>query len=110
MRQLFNVLVLIIGFISSNTLFAQDPYIAAKYNLDYNFLVERVYQVETPLGEINFAGDVMDKVYYFDGLARIVETRSVQGSPSKKDIVQIYEYDINGRTTNFPFPYYAADS
>jgi RHS repeat-associated protein len=44
-------------------------------------------------------------VLYLDGLGRSLQTVSWQGSPLKKDIVQIFEYDAFGRETKKYLPY-----
>ena len=46
-----------------------------------------------------------ETVAYFDGLGRQVQTIVVQGSPSKKDIVQAVSYDDYGRQDKSYLPY-----
>lgn len=44
-------------------------------------------------------------VSYLDGLGRLKQEVAYKQSPSKKDIVQVYEYDENGRQSRSYLPY-----
>ncbi len=53
---------------------------------------------------------VNEQISYFDGLGRPMQTVQVQGSPSKKDIVQPIVYDQFGREPVKYLPYVSSES
>ncbi|AKD02127.1 LamG-like jellyroll fold domain-containing protein [Pontibacter korlensis] len=50
-------------------------------------------------------GEVVQKITYFDGLGRELQTVQTQGSPFKKDIVTPVSYDALGRVEKTYLPY-----
>ena len=49
----------------------------------------------------------MDKIQYYDGLGRLIQTVEKGATPNGKDLVTLQEYDNNGRESNLwlPTPY-----
>ncbi len=49
--------------------------------------------------------EISEQLNYFDGLGRPIQAIDVQASPSGKDVVKVYDYDIYGRENIKYLPY-----
>ncbi|SMC75592.1 DUF6443 domain-containing protein [Pedobacter africanus] len=80
---------------------------------DQNYVSTKIFKVPQVLtdNDVALAGrstcDVNQTVQYFDGLGRPLQTVTVQGSPSFKDLVQPVAYDAFGREQFKYLPYVA---
>ncbi|WP_423147016.1 PKD domain-containing protein [Rubrolithibacter danxiaensis] len=74
---------------------------------DFENYVITYTPTEAGISDLNGAEacKTIKEVQYLDGLGRIVENINIAASPSFRDIVQIYEYDIFGRESKKYLPY-----
>ena len=78
-----------------------------------NYVVSNAMIVATSdTSRINYlpADSVNQSIGYYDGLGRLMQTVSVQGSPSKKDLVQPKVYDVYNREYRKYLPFTTAGS
>ncbi|WP_377145647.1 DUF6443 domain-containing protein [Mucilaginibacter lutimaris] len=78
---------------------------------DQNYIltsVPRAGGIANPQNPANT--NVMRTVQYYDALSRPLQTVQVKGSPSKKDFIQPYAYDLLGRQVMTYLPYATAVS
>jgi RHS repeat-associated protein len=84
---------------------------ASALSTDQNYISAKVFKkpgVKTwgEAGQIGFTTcEVNESVKYFDGLGRPIQTVSVQGSPTFRDVVQPVAYDDFGRESFKYLPY-----
>ncbi|WP_068842715.1 DUF6443 domain-containing protein [Flavobacterium chilense] len=84
---------------------SSDAYINATFS-DENYVFTRLYQ--NPLkknSEIASNKDVSEKITYYDGLGRPMQSIAIKASPTYKDIVIPIEYDNFGRQDKDYLPY-----
>lgn len=82
-----------------------DVYTSATFS-DENYVFSRTYQ--KPLkksSEIASNKDVLEKITYYDGLGRSMQSIDIKASPAYKDIVTPVEYDNLGRQEKDYLPY-----
>lgn len=95
--------VLVALFLFAGRASAQNPSGAQ------NYLMETTVKAKGHQTTASLLGYPVDsvnrKITYFDGLGRPIQVVMWQGSPGKKDLVQILEYDALGRETKRYLPY-----
>ena len=78
-------------------------------SINQNYIRSRVFRApgvnEANLNTSRDVSDVIQSVQYFDGLGRLSQTISVQGSPAFRDVVQPFAYDAFGREVFKYLPY-----
>jgi RHS repeat-associated protein len=76
---------------------------------DRNYVLERSFRVAGVnagnLGQARTLCEENQVLSYFDGLGRLLQTITVGGSPSGRDLVQVFEYDALGREAKKYLPY-----
>ncbi len=102
------------GYVTDNT--DECPNEAGSYNgcdytsvvlSDENYIYTRVYQ--EPMDnqtEINQDSDIIERITYFDGLGRPMQSTNIKASPDKKDIITHIGYDNFGRQDKDWLPYH----
>nr|WP_199157290.1 DUF6443 domain-containing protein [Pedobacter sp. ASV2] len=77
-----------------------------------NYILTRIFKqrgvTEATLGNARLVCDENQTIQYFDGLGRPLQTVTVQGSPTGKDLVQPVVYDAFGREQFKYLPYAAS--
>lgn len=86
-RSYLFLLVLVFGIIT--TAFPQSG--------DHNYILTKTMLDDTGVASL-------DKIDYFNGLGRPVQTVLKTASPTRKDIVSLLEYDAIGRESNAWLP------
>lgn len=84
-----------IFYYSLGVIFGQNPSSTQNYIQETTVRVPNKTTVGSLIGLP--AGDVIQSIRYFDGLGRPLQNIQWQGSPGKKDLVQLFEYDAFGR-------------
>jgi RHS repeat-associated protein len=91
--------------------FTESVPFAGTPSLNQNFVSSRVFKVagvnESNLNAIRRSFEVNQSIDYFDGLGSLLQTVTVQASPSFKDIIQPISYDAFGREVKKYLPYAA---
>ncbi|TKC05249.1 DUF6443 domain-containing protein [Pedobacter frigoris] len=81
-------------------------------SMNQNYIRSRVFKVagvnSTNIDNVRSVCEVNQTVQYLDGLGRPLQTVTVQGSPTFRDVVQPVEYDAFGREVKKHLPYTAA--
>ena len=88
-----------------STLFTCDPTSA---NTNQNYVrTQTPWTAQSDTGLIDDlpAGSVMQHTAYYDGLGRILEEVTKQASPTKKDLVQLHDYNDQYNTLKEYLPY-----
>ncbi len=87
----------------ATTAFAQSP------STNQNYVMETTVKVPGKTTTASLAGLPVGQanrtIQYFDGLGRPLQTVTWQGSPTGKDLVQVFEYDALGRESKKYLPY-----
>ncbi len=100
MKKLFITSIL---FGTGVMVFAQSP------STNQNYVMETTVKVpgKTTLASLAGlpVGQANRTIQYFDGLGRPLQTVTWQGSPTGKDLVQVFEYDALGRESKKYLPY-----
>jgi RHS repeat-associated protein len=82
---------------------------AVQTQTSMNYIISRSILQDNVMDEASVTSlpieGVQETIGYFDGLGRSLQTIVNQGSPSKKDIVQPFTYDIYGRDSVKYLPY-----
>ena len=87
------------------SLFAQQPHVPLAPS-EQNHVLSRNYRA--PLleyADVAQHGQCLEKITYFDGLGRPIQSVDVRKSPSGRDIVIHVDYDAYGRQTKEYMPY-----
>jgi RHS repeat-associated protein len=87
--------------------------LAGTSSSDQNYISTKVFKIPNVFTETEANGvfsicDANQTIQYFDGLGRPLQTVTVQGSPSFKDVVQPIVYDVYGRENRKYLPYTVA--
>ncbi|WP_461791793.1 DUF6443 domain-containing protein [Pedobacter sp.] len=95
--------ILMLSVLSSMHVYAQTP------SSTQNYVMETLVKVpgKTTVASLSglTVGQANRTIQYFDGLGRPLQTVTWQGSPTGKDLVQVFEYDALGREAKKYLPY-----
>jgi hypothetical protein len=91
---------------------SQNFSVGSAYSQNLNYIISNTILTPDIVSEASIKTLPVEKVtqtiQYFDGLGRLMQSVSTQGSPNKKDIVQPVVYDVFGREGVKYLPYTAS--